>query len=62
MVKFKDFSRPLSIFKCFSSDFQGKFNFEGLFMTFLYIQVLFKSVGTLGHSDIPERFFFIQKN
>ena len=40
MVKFKDFSRPLSAF-------QGKFCFQGLFKTVLYIQVLFKSVRTL---------------
>ena len=35
MVKFKDYSRPLSIF----STFQCKLNFQGLFKTFLYIQV-----------------------
>ena len=29
-------------FECFSSTFQGKFNFEGFFKTVLYIQVLFK--------------------
>ena len=40
MVKLKDFSRPLSVF-------QGKFCFQGLFKTVLYIQVLFKSVRTL---------------
>ena len=34
-------------FECFSSTFQGKFNFQGLFKTVLYIQVLFKSVRTL---------------
>ena len=34
-------------FKCFLSTFQGKFNFQGLFKTVLYIQVLFKPVGTL---------------
>ena len=27
-------------FECFSSTFQGKFNFQGLFKTVLYIQVL----------------------
>ena len=43
MVKFKDFSRTLSV----SSTFQGKFNFQGLFKKVLYIQVLFKPVGTL---------------
>ena len=31
----------------FSSTFQGKFNFQGLFKTVLYIQVLFKPVQTL---------------
>ena len=34
-------------FECFSSTFKGKFNFEGLFKTVLYIQVLFKPVQTL---------------
>ena len=33
--------------ECFSSTFQGKFNFQGLFKTVLYIQVLFKPVQTL---------------
>ena len=33
--------------ECFSSTFQGKFNFQGLFKTVLYIQVLFKSMLTL---------------
>ena len=33
--------------ECFSSTFQGKFNFLGLFKTNLYIQVLSKSVRTL---------------
>ena len=31
----------------FSSTFQGKINFQGLFKTVLYIQVLFKAVRTL---------------
>ena len=35
-------------FECFSSTFQGKFNFQGLFKTVLYIHVLFKPVQTLG--------------
>ena len=35
------------IFECISSIFQGKFNFQGLFKTVLYIQVLFKPVRTL---------------
>ena len=34
-------------FECFSSSFQGNFNFQGLFKTVLYIQVLFKPVQTL---------------
>ena len=34
-------------FECFSSTFQGKFNFQGLFMTVQYIHVLFMSVRTL---------------
>ena len=34
-------------FDCFSSTFQGKFNFQGLFKKVLYIQVLFKPVQTL---------------
>ena len=33
-------------FECFSSTFKGKFNFQGLFKTVLYIQVLFKPVRT----------------
>ena len=34
-------------FECFSSTIQGKFNFQGLSKTVLYIQVLFKPVRTL---------------
>ena len=34
-------------FECFSSTFHGKFYFQGLFKTVLYIQVLFKPVRTL---------------
>ena len=34
-------------FECFSSTFQGKFYFQGLFKTVLYIQILFKPVRTL---------------
>ena len=34
-------------FESFSSTFQGKFNFQGLFKTVMYIQVLFKPKGTL---------------
>ena len=44
MVKFKGFSRLLSVF---SSTYQGKFNFQGRLKTVLYIQVLFKPVRTL---------------
>ena len=40
------------VFECFSSIFQGKFNFQGLFKTYLYIQVLFKLVRTLYDIDI----------
>ena len=36
-------------FECFSSTFQGKFYFQGLFKIVLYIQVLFKPVQTLIH-------------
>ena len=31
-------------FECFSSTFQNKFHFQGIFKTVLYIQVLFKPV------------------
>ena len=49
MVKFKDFSRLLSVFEYF----KGKFNFQGLYKTVLYIQVLYKPAGTLHtHSKI----------
>ena len=41
---FKDFFKA---FECFSSTFQGKFYFQGLLKTVLYIQVLFKPVRTL---------------
>ena len=34
-------------YECFSSTFQCKFSFQGLFKTVLYIQVLFKPVQTL---------------
>ena len=34
-------------FECFSSTFQGKFYFQVLFKTDLFIQVLFKPVRTL---------------
>ena len=34
-------------FECFSSTFQCKFNFQGLFKTVLYIQVYFKPMRTL---------------
>ena len=34
-------------FECFSSSIQGKFYFQGLFKTVLYIQVLLKPVRTL---------------
>ena len=38
-------------FELFSSTFQGIFNFQGLFMQALQIQVLFKHVGTLLYVD-----------
>ena len=38
-------------FECISSTFQGKFNFQGLFKTVLYIQVLFKTVRTLTYQE-----------
>ena len=38
-------------FECFSSTFHGKFYFQGLFKTVLYIQVLFKPVQTLTRTD-----------
>ena len=48
---FKTFECFLSTFQglwvFFSSTFQGKFYFQGLFKTVLYIQVLFKPVRTL---------------
>ena len=47
-------------FECFSSTFQGKFNFQGLFETVLYIQVLFKPVGTLAF-DCPKEMLFSSK-
>ena len=34
-------------FDCLENSFQGKFNFQGLFKTALYIQVLFKPVRSL---------------
>ena len=43
VVKFKDFFKVLSVFKVL----QGKFYFQRLFKTVLYIQVLFKPLRTL---------------
>ena len=42
--------------ECFSSTFQGKFNFQGLFKTVLYVQVhvLFKPVRTLNMDTIAK--------
>ena len=34
-------------FECFSSTFQGKFNFQGFFKTVSYFQGIFKPVRTL---------------
>ena len=42
-------------FECFSSTFQGRLNFQGLFKTVLYIQGLFKSVQTL-HYHISTKY------
>ena len=42
-------------FQCFSSTFQGKFYFQGLFKTVLYIKVLFKPVRTLVYNKGPEQ-------
>ena len=39
-------------FVCYSSTFQGKLNFQGLFKTVLYIQVLFKPVRTLTQREV----------
>ena len=49
-------------FECFSSTFQGKFNFQWLLKTVLYIQVFFKPVRTLitiGLSNIVRNPFFV---
>ena len=46
--KIQNLSMPLSVF---SSTFQGKCNFQGLFKTVLYIQVLFKPVRTLSYTS-----------
>ena len=56
MVKLNDFHG----LECFSSTFQGKFNFQGLFKTVLYIQVLFKPVRNLSIPVVKARggFFF----
>ena len=35
------------VYECFPSTFPGKFNFQGLYKTVLYIQALFKPVRTL---------------
>ena len=39
----------------FSSTFQSKFNFQGLFKKLLYIQVLFKPVRTLSKQKDPDQ-------
>ena len=57
MLSPKENSRIQGLFKafeCFSSTFQGKFYFQGLFKTVIYIQVLFKPVPTLSTS-LPSR-------
>ena len=55
MVKIQEFFKAL---ECLSSTFQGKFNFQGLFKTVLYIQVLFKPVQIL-YRYIYIYFFFV---
>ena len=45
-------------FKCFSSTFQDKFNFQQLFKTVLYIQVLFKPVRSLLYVLMDYSFWF----
>ena len=59
MVKFKDFSWPLSVFQVL---LQGTFYFQGLFKTVLNIQdqVLFKPVCTLW-TDCPMQYTGIEK-
>ena len=42
-------------FQCFSSTFQGKFNFQGLLKTVLYIQGLFKLMQTLEYLVVSLR-------
>ena len=44
------------VFECFSSTFQGKFYFQGIFKIVLYIQVLFKPVRTLSYKCIVSSF------
>ena len=44
-------------FECFSSTFQGKFYFQGLFKTVQYIQVLFK-LYEVSHIVIPTFFLY----
>ena len=45
-------------FECFSSTFVGKFNFQGLFMTVLYIQV----TGTFQACANPKNTFIVEAN
>ena len=46
-------------FECFSSTFPGKYHFQGLFKTVLYIQVFFKPVQSLIclHGGLLEAFY-----
>ena len=49
MAKFKDVFQGIGVF---SGTFQCKVNFQGLFKTVLYIQVLFEPVRTLYYFKI----------
>ena len=44
--------------ECFSSTFQGKFYFQGLFKTVLYIQVFFKPVRTLNKLTATKQYSY----
>ena len=46
-------------FECFSSTFQGKFCFQGLFKTVPYIQIIFKPVRTLIYMSKHMKFWYL---
>ena len=46
----------------YSSTFQGKFNFQGLFKTVLYIQVLFKPVQPFPYLLLKYTLWVLKKN